>query len=56
MIEKEQRFYQCITIVSFFGLMLLDYDIEALLVLAIGHLADIKYEIRKLNKHNKTED
>lgn len=53
MIEKEQKFYQWVGVITFFGLMLLHKHIEAMLVLIISHLIDIKYEIKKLDRFRK---
>lgn len=52
-LEKEQRYFAWVGAVTFIGLLLFDKTIEALLVLIIAHLIDIKYEIKKLNKYNK---
>lgn len=53
MLEKEQKFFSWVGVISFLGLMLIDKHIEALLVLVIAHLIDIKYEIKKTDKFMK---
>ena len=47
MLEKEKNFHIWTAIVMFFALLIAGQITEAILMLIIGHLIEIKYELRK---------
>lgn len=60
--ENEKNYHVWVAIIMFFGLLFVDKTIEAILMLIVAHLIELKYELRKIteevdrkNKMNKLE-
>lgn len=53
MLDKERNFYIWNVVIVFLVFLIAGKIIEAILMLILGHLIEIKYEIKKLNKHRK---
>lgn len=53
MSDKEKNFYIWNVVIIFLAFVIAGKSIEAILMLILGHLIEIKYEIKKLNKYRK---